>query len=421
MYLAVMLIVVSILVFYNEITNKMSLAEILLMVVALLAIIRAALNYIKLNDMITPAELKSSIQRAIPIEGFSNRKSKVKSRGNNSNNRNDGLIQLMSQDAKEYFDADKDVNITNPITNTDTTIDSKIDKNAVGKVNALFENPVLNKTVSNNIASNKASFDDIPPTTTFPATTSAARRTGVPGIESIFVPKIVIGSGDHSGAPQSGNQSGDNTAATSGDDALTFPNTMRPSRNLWASDLDTADLGEWSQNMDAYNHGRWNPRLYQRPSDYTDYYMPSAYGMSTQQHSTATNTTSTPTNTTPTNAGTTDAQNRRCGQYDSLDVDQAGNMLVRNYTESKKWVPGYTYVPPVYWDVPQRHVSVCQPDGPNVRKLTGLVDRGLPLNVLELNQDGSQAQNEDDVHLTNVGSILPRFGYQEAPFSKPYV
>jgi hypothetical protein len=149
--------------------------------------------------------------------------------------------------------------------------------------------------------------------------------------------------------------------------------------------------------------------------------MPSAYGMSTggQQGSNSANNSATATNSTT--SGSTDAENRRCGQYDNLDMDQAGNMIVRNYTESKKWVPGYTYVPPVYWDVPQRHTSVCQPDGPNVRKLTGLIDRGLPLNVLELNPDGNQAQNEDDVHLTNVGSILPRFGYQETPFSKPYV
>jgi len=412
MYLAVMLIVVSILVFYNEITNKMSLAEILLMVVALLAIIRAALNYIKLNDMISPEDLKSSIQKAIPIEGFSSRKSKVKSRGNNNTDQEDGLIQLMSENAKEYFDADKPEMPSSRNRNSNSNSNSSsIDNVAVSKINSLFENPI----------SNKATFDDIPTTTT------AARSSGVSGIESVFMPKIVIGSGDSSSDGNSnrlwtGASSASGASATGADDGMTFPDTMRPTHNLWSSDLDDANLnGEWSQNMDAYNHGRWNPRLYQRPSDYTDYYMPSAYGMSTggQQGSNSANNSATATNSTT--SGSTDAENRRCGQYDNLDMDQAGNMIVRNYTESKKWVPGYTYVPPVYWDVPQRHTSVCQPDGPNVRKLTGLIDRGLPLNVLELNPDGNQAQNEDDVHLTNVGSILPRFGYQETPFSKPYV
>jgi hypothetical protein len=110
-----------------------------------------------------------------------------------------------------------------------------------------------------------------------------------------------------------------------------------------------------------------------------------------------------------------------CGAYDDLAMDQAGNLVVRNYTQAKKWMPGYTYVPPVYWDVPQRHVSICQPAEPNLRKLTGLIDRGLPINALELNPDGSQAQTENTVTMTNVGSLLPRFNYQEQPFSAPYV
>jgi len=41
--------------------------------------------------------------------------------------------------------------------------------------------------------------------------------------------------------------------------------------------------------------------------------------------------------------------------------------------------------------------------------------------ALELNPDGSMADSEDTVTLTNVGSIIPRFNYQETPFSKPYV
>jgi hypothetical protein len=50
-----------------------------------------------------------------------------------------------------------------------------------------------------------------------------------------------------------------------------------------------------------------------------------------------------------------------------------------------------------------------------------LIDRGLPINALELNPDGSQADTENEVSMTNVGSMLPKFKYQETPFSKPYV
>jgi hypothetical protein len=122
--------------------------------------------------------------------------------------------------------------------------------------------------------------------------------------------------------------------------------------------------------------------------------------------------------TTPTNAdGST---TKKCGDYDDIATDQAGNIVVREYTQAKKWMPGYTYVPPVNWDVPQKYPGVCR-KLPNVRKLTGLVDRGLPLNVLELNPDGDIADKESDVSLTNVGSMLPKFNYQEEPFSKPYI
>ena len=52
----------------------------------------------------------------------------------------------------------------------------------------------------------------------------------------------------------------------------------------------------------------------------------------------------------------------------TLFEDQAENLVVRNYKQAKQYFPGYTYVPPVHWDVPQRHISICRPNGPNVRK-----------------------------------------------------
>lgn len=433
-----MLIVVSILVFYNEITNKMSLAELLLMIVALLAIIRASLNYIQLNDMITPQELKQSVSGAISNiksniklnsgkEGFTNQARKPKSRGRN--NSNDPLIDLMSEQSKENFESNS------------TSDNPNIDRNAVNKINSLFQN---NNQQKHNNKSIDNTFEDIPtttaPTTTSPTTTRSNptannnyrdRMAGVAGgIDSIFKPQIIIGGSDIDQQGRQGpglfgtmplNNLATNAASahSTSQDGMTFPDTMKPSGNLWSSDLDKMDMsGQWTQNMDAYNHGRWNPRLYNKPSDYVDYYMPSAYGMSTPP-----NTTPTTNNTasTPTTLNEYGQSKKLCGGYDNLDMDQAGNLVVRDYKESKKWVPGYTYVPPVFWDVPQRHVSVCNSNGPNVRKLTGLIDRGLPLNVLELNPDGSQAQSEDEVQLTNVGSIMPRFNYQEMPFSKPYV
>jgi len=458
MYLAIMLIVVSILVFYNELNSKMNIAEIALLAIALIAIIRASLNYIQIDNTIN--------------EGFTNntrsRKSGVKSRGNNKNEDN---IIISSEYSNEYFDTEK-FNTVNKIPNsTKSSLDSseqKINKDAVNQVNSLL-----------GIGTSK--FEDIATTTTRNATTTSPSTANPAStqpnfdnsISSVFRPQIIVGkgandslnmssmnmnaslydiSGGLNGVGSDMNSLLDNAASLNtaySNDNMTFKNTMQPTTNLWGTDRDN-----WTQSMNDYNNGRWNPQLYQKPSDYTDYYTPSAYGMSTPTsgstptsrsnfEDTPTTTSANNTSANNTSANNTSANNtsantasntptattldeygqpkKLCGAYDDLSMDQAGNLVVQNYTQAKKWYPGYTYVPPVYWDVPQRHVSICQPPTKDYRSLTGLVDRGLPINALELNPNGTQADTEDSVTMTNVGSMLPKFRFQETPFSKPYV
>ena len=336
---------------------------------------------------------------------------------------------LKSGDSTEYFDTDKFISVNNKSTNKSTS--EKINNDAVNQVNSLLG---LND-------SSNSKFENIP-------TTTDANLDNE--IESVFRPQIIIGKGSNNfmntNIPNNlnsnnlntnnlnsitNNSAEYNTAFTN--DGMTFKNTMAPTTNLWGThnDYDNSDTN-WTQSMNDYNTGKWNPQLYQKPSDYTDFYEPSAYGMSSP-HIQSTQSTqpihrsnfeSVSSTTNPITAATTDSQGQTkklCGAYDDLSMEQSGNLVVKNYTQAKKWMPGYTYVPPVYWNVPQRHVSICQPAEPNVRKLTGLIDRGMPINALELNFDGSQAQTEDTVTMTNVGSMLPRFNYQEEPFSKPYV
>ena len=62
MYLAALLIVVAILVFYNEINGKMNIAEYVLLAIAFVAIVRASYNYIKIDSI---------------NEGFSSSNSKI--------------------------------------------------------------------------------------------------------------------------------------------------------------------------------------------------------------------------------------------------------------------------------------------------------------------------------------------------------
>ena len=461
MYLAVMLIIVAVLVFYNEYNKSMNIAEIGLLIVALIAIVRASMNYIHLNDTVG---LKN-------VEGFSTarntnlRKSGNKSKGKNQNN---DVIVLESSRSKEYFDTDAgtdartdagtDAGATTLPQTTQAMLASlegnKIDADAVNQVNSLLGISSPQKQ-SQQQSQQQSNFKNIP------ITTRASENSS--GVESVFVPQIQIGKGAFDSLAGAGDVSmqGMNMTSLSGlgvpnvaslassaaalgvGDNMSFRNTMKPTSNLWSSDLDYMDMSKnWSQSLADYNKGKWNPNTYAKASDYIDYYTPSAYGMNTPPNTDAigigsatsssnsskspfdnipTTTKSNATGTQPTTLDSNGQPRKLCGAYDDLSLDQAGNLVVQNYTQAKKWMPGYTYVPPVYWDVPQKHAKPCSAANPNARKLTGLVDRGLPINALELNPDGTMADTEDTVSLTNVGSIIPQFNYQETPFSKPYV
>lgn len=440
MYLAIMLIVVSILVFYNEINSKMNIAEIALFAIALIAIIRASLNYIKLDDTI-------GLQ-----EGFSNDRPKKR----HGKSKMEDITVLKSEESNEYLDTEN-FNSINSTSNksknsnsSNKSTDGNINNDAVSQVNSLLGLGGSGSSSNNSISN----FYNIPNTTNSNSTNPNFDNA----IESVFRPQIIVGKGSNDSMNTSINSSnmnffginvpnslGTNSAPWNtafSNDGMTFRNTMAPTSNLWGTNSNYDDPStNWTQSMNDYNNGKWNPQLYQKPSDYTDFYEPSAYGMSappsnptqtrnptqTNQRSNF-NSVSSPTdpaatNPVPTTLDSYGQPQKLCGAYDDLAMDQAGNLVVRNYTQAKKWMPGYTYVPPVYWDVPQRHVSICQPAGPNVRKLTGLIDRGLPINALELNPDGSQAQTENTVTMTNLGSLIqrPQFNYQEEPYSKPYV
>jgi hypothetical protein len=370
------------------------------------------------------------------------------------------IVVLESRKSKEYFDTDEEQQTTTPQTTQHTLTSltgNKIDVDAVSQVNSLLGISSQSQSNFQNITTQS---------TTRPSTTRASRNVnsgitnGTSGVESIYAPQIQIGKGSYDSLSEGVDMQGMNMTSLGGlgvpdvaslastasalgvGDNMAFPNTMKPSSNLWSSDLDYMDTSKnWAQSLADYNKGKWHPNTYAKASDFIDYYTPNAYGMNTPPNTNAIgigsassantskstfdniSTSTSPATTTP-NPTTLDSNGqpqKLCGAYDDLNLDQAGNLVVQNYTQAKKWMPGYTYVPPVYWDVPQKHMGACQAANPNARKLTGLVDRGLPINALELNPDGSMANTEDSVSLTNVGSILPRFNYEETPFSKPYI
>ena len=84
-------------------------------------------------------------------------------------------------------------------------------------------------------------------------------------------------------------------------------------------------------------------------------------------------------------------------------------------------VPGMQFTDPKTWKFPQteygyhkRCHNVCPSACPNSRMLPiGIMDPGTPINALEIGRDGTIAKTEEEVHLTNVGSILPKFEFRE--------
>ena len=466
MYLAIMLIMVSILVFYNEVNNKMNIAEILLLAISLIAISRASLNYINMSDTPVREGFEDTIK--LPNKSNSNSKQTGKSKLNTTNKlkKKENIINLTSDKntAIDYFNTDTETRADN--TNTNTITDNMDIKNKNNNKNNNNKdnnnknnnNKDNNKQHINNDAVNQinsilghgisqfSQFDDIPEITKANTQQPIINNDE---IESIFKPQIIIGKGanDSTTSSQWNNTSNSN-------DNMTFNKTMNPTHNLWSNDDDYNNNGNsnssgssssngsgssssngsgsgsgsgsnntqtqsnnnmWNRNLDDYNNGKWDPKSYNKPSEnnYTDYYTPTQYGMNTPN--------SQPQSQEQTMETTSENTKKKCGEYNDLSDDKSGNLVVREYKDSKKWYPGYTYVPPVHWDVPQKRADVCLPNEQNYTKLTGLIDRGLPINVLELNQNGNIAHTEDTVLMSNVGSMIPRFNYQEQPFSKPYV
>ena len=314
----------------------------------------------------------------------------------------------------------------NSVVNTEQPKKEYINKDAVNQINSILG---ISKFT------NLAHFDDV---VTTPANTIANISNGQldNNFDSSFRPQIIIGKGASDATSSEWNTSFKN-------DSMTFNNTMAPTHNLWGSDSydnsapntspnrsdNKANMQNntqkhndeennsndmWTQSLNDYNNGKWDPKKYRKASDYNN----------TLPH----NGTPTPTSTlqskkpnSQTHTQQSSNTTKKCGEYTELSNDNNGNLIISNYTEAKKWHPGYTYLPPILWDVPQKRASICQPNEKNYTKLTGIMDRGLPMNVLELNQSGNIADTEDTVSLTNVGSIMPISNMQELPFSKPYV
>ena len=84
---------------------------------------------------------------------------------------------------------------------------------------------------------------------------------------------------------------------------------------------------------------------------------------------------------------------------------------------SKHYYPGFQYIDPKKWDVPQKRPPVCIPSNNKIYPPSGIIE--AKFSFLELNEMGNIANTEDSVKQTNIGSILPPFEYKILPYAIP--
>jgi hypothetical protein len=100
-------------------------------------------------------------------------------------------------------------------------------------------------------------------------------------------------------------------------------------------------------------------------------------------------------------------------------VEETRSMIDPSTLTNNSYVPGMQYIPPSNWRQPNNTITIDSRVGNtgyrmNTRNLPiAMMDHGTPINALEIGSDGTIAKTEDEVHLTNVGSIMPKFEYRE--------
>ncbi len=123
----------------------------------------------------------------------------------------------------------------------------------------------------------------------------------------------------------------------------------------------------------------------------------------------------------PSSSGNNNSANNSGGQSScsvARPYAEEGGRFNTATLNNRSFVPGMSYLPPTEWSVPQYHPtycrSVCPTSNPNTRELPiGIMDHGTPIFALEIGSDGNIAKTEEEVTLTNVGSICPKFVYRE--------
>lgn len=362
--LPILLIILTLIVITKHYNNNMRWEHKMILIMIFIMIAYTAFTYMKLDDIV---EKYSNSKK----EGFLNKKNKNKFE--DINDEDYDITEDNKNDTEKTINNDNTVDlIANNIFNnlSSSNLEKKINNSKNKKKS---NSKVVNKSL------NKEKYEDVPEPTINDKVNIGETNTVGP-IKALFNPQIKIKSKDKK------NLGYDWTSAINqlDNDNYTDYDSDYYNKDFWRSVPDY-NKPSWMNNTDK-NNGETNQKYLNNTSGNNN--VPYNYGNGT-------------------------------GIYQSneeVDTQNKNNKFPQN----KIFYPGYSYTPPSNWDVPQLRPPVCYPNQLDTRKLPiGVMDYGTPVNALELNPEGVIAHTEDTVHLTNVGSILPKFEYKVLPYALP--
>ena len=359
--LPVLLIILTLVILVKHYDNKMKTGEVVILVMIFILVCYACYCYMKL-------------------EGFADYKaSMIKNSFNGSNGKLNTIKKLGEEDEEDDDDG--------------PTADNFKDGGDVqsARADAIFAEQGMESSDFKKMIGVKSKFGDVVPSTTT-STTTTSTTTPYPtdgleaadGLKSVFNPSIVI-----SGKGGRINALGGNLY--SGND-----------------NKDSSSIDDYQKMMAAAQSGNSG-----------SYYYSSGYNQDNSS------------NATNSNAGANTNNTSNIGfPYASADYDYWSNMSKDNakdgkgldgkpllvFPKSKLYYPGFQYINPILWDVPQRRPEMCIPSR-EVYPPAGVVE--TKFSFLEYNEMGKIADQEKQVKETNVGSIMPPFVYKSLPYATP--
>ena len=398
--LPILLIILTLIIIIKHYDNKMKTGEKIILCMIFFLMTYTCYSYMKLEGF---ADYKSSITK----NNFMNTKKHIKKLGENDEN----------------DDNDENINTNNSIGDNFDNVQS-VTADAIFSQAGMTSND-LTKYITNN--TNKSSFYDIPTSTSANLNDNISEQDESK-LKNIFNPSIIIG--NKSGHAQTYDDN------ISEQDESKLKNIYNPSiiignksGRVQAYGNDLTDTNPRPRALN-YNKLYHNPKSRSRNINKERSINSINNGSNTGNTDSNTGNTDSNTGNTGSNTGSNASNDVNRFLYDGHDYTYESDSSQNNYKdnlgldgkellifpESKNFYPGFQYVDPIRWDVPQRRKDNCLP----LRETyppSGVIE--TKFSYLEYNEMNKIADQENQVKDTNVGSIMPNFIYKALPYATP--